>query len=39
VLTGNIAAKGAYRKAGFEGYELDPAVGKAEFWQKKIMDS
>lgn len=39
VLGGNLVAKKVYSKAGFESYELDPTVGKAEFWQKKIIDS
>jgi hypothetical protein len=26
----------AYKKFGFEGYELDPVDGKAMFWQKKF---
>mmetsp|Transcript_15347 Transcript_15347/g.14720 ORF Transcript_15347/g.14720 Transcript_15347/m.14720 type:complete len:164 (+) Transcript_15347:63-554(+) len=36
VLEGNLGAKAAYTSAGFDGYELDPTIGKAEFWQKKI---
>lgn len=36
VLEGNKPAQQAYIKAGFEGYELDPAMGKAMFWQKKL---
>lgn len=36
VLDGNIAAKSAYLGFGFEGYELDPAMGKALFWQKHL---
>lgn len=36
VLEGNHAAQAAYRTAGFAGYELDPAMGKAMFWQKKL---
>lgn len=36
VLEGNHAAKATYRAAGFEGYELDPLMGKAMFWQKKL---
>jgi GNAT superfamily N-acetyltransferase len=35
-LEGNIIARNAYSKLGFAGYELDPEMGKAEFWQKKI---
>ena len=36
VLTGNSVASSVYRKFGFEGYELDPAQGTAEFWQKVL---
>ena len=36
VLEGNSIAQRAYRKAGFAGYELDPQMGKAMFWQKKL---
>lgn len=36
VLEGNPVAQHAYRKFGFEGYELDPATGRALFWQKTI---
>jgi len=36
VLEGNNAAKKAYLKQGFAGYELDPEMGKALFWQKSI---
>ena len=36
VLEGNDAAKKAYLKYGFEAYELDPANGKALFWQKEL---
>ncbi|WP_159567511.1 GNAT family N-acetyltransferase [Budvicia diplopodorum] len=36
VLQGNDVAKGSYQKFGFAGYELDPEMGKAMFWQKKI---
>ena len=36
VLSGNKVAMNAYQKFGFNGYELDPAMGKAEFWEKKI---
>jgi ribosomal protein S18 acetylase RimI-like enzyme len=36
VLEGNFIAQGAYRKMGFDGYELDPAMGKAMFWQKGL---
>ncbi len=36
VLEGNRIAKSAYNKHGFSGYELDPAMGQAVFWQKKL---
>jgi len=36
VLEGNNAAKKAYLKHGFAGYELDPEMGKALFWQKSL---
>ncbi len=36
VLEGNHAAQKAYQSFGFEGYELDPASGKAMFWQKML---
>ena len=34
VLEGNEVAQAAYQKFGFAGYELDPVMGKAMFWQK-----
>lgn len=36
VLEGNIVAKNAYKKFGFSGYQLDPTLGEALFWEKKI---
>jgi len=36
VLEGNKIAKSSYQKFGFAGYELDPEIGKAMFWEKKI---
>ena len=36
VLSGNEVAKASYKKFGFSGYELDPKLGKALFWQKKL---
>lgn len=36
VLEGNEVARNSYKKFGFEGYELDPKMGKALFWQKVI---
>ncbi len=36
VLEGNHVARKAYRKFGFSGYELDPAMGTALFWEMDI---
>lgn len=36
VLEGNSVAQAAYKACGFAGYELDPKMGKAMFWQKKL---
>ena len=36
VLEGNTIAKKAYEKVGFGSYELDPEMGQAVFWQKKL---
>jgi ribosomal protein S18 acetylase RimI-like enzyme len=36
VLSANEVAQAAYRSFGFANYELDPAAGKAEFWEKKL---
>ena len=36
ILEGNRHAMAAYRAHGFAGYELDPTMGKAVFWQKKL---
>ncbi|WP_371186073.1 GNAT family N-acetyltransferase [Thalassotalea maritima] len=36
VLEGNSVAKASYIKFGFNGYELDPKLGKAEFWEKAL---
>lgn len=36
VLEGNVIAQAAYRSCGFAGYELDPRMGKALFWEKKL---
>ncbi|RLU00641.1 GNAT family N-acetyltransferase [Ketobacter sp.] len=36
VLSGNTTAQGAYRKFGFEQYQLDPNAGQAQFWQKPL---
>lgn len=34
VLTGNTPAVKLYQRIGFEGYQLDPAMGTASFMQK-----
>jgi GNAT superfamily N-acetyltransferase len=36
ILEGNDVAKNAYAKFGFSGYELDPAMGQAIFWEKAL---
>jgi GNAT superfamily N-acetyltransferase len=36
VLEGNLVAQSAYKAFGFSGYELDPKMGKALFWEKKL---
>ncbi len=36
VLEGNNVAQRAYAKFGFAGYQLDPATGKALFWEKAL---
>jgi GNAT superfamily N-acetyltransferase len=36
ILEGNQHAMAAYKAHGFAGFELDPAMGKAVFWQKKL---
>lgn len=36
VLQGNEPGQLAYRKYGFEPYQLDASMGKAEFWQKVL---
>lgn len=36
VLSGNDTAKALYEKCGYGDYVLDPAAGKALFWQKKL---
>lgn len=36
VLEGNTTAQAAYRKLGYAGYELDPVMGRAMFWQKAL---
>lgn len=39
VLEGNHIAQAAYKSFGFSGYELNPQMGKALFWEKKLEDS
>jgi len=36
VLEGNTIAKMAYQKFGFAGYELNPEIGSALFWEKSL---
>jgi ribosomal protein S18 acetylase RimI-like enzyme len=36
VLEHNDIAQKAYRSFGFNGYELNPEMGKALFWEKKL---
>ena len=36
VLEGNCSAQSVYSKFGFSGYELDPKMGKALFWEKAL---
>jgi GNAT superfamily N-acetyltransferase len=36
VLEGNTIAQAAYKAWGFNGFELDPKMGKALFWEKKL---
>ena len=36
VLEGNQVAQKAYRKFGYSGYELDPKMGQALFWEKPL---
>lgn len=39
VLENNHVAQSAYRAFGFTGYELNPLMGKALFWEKKLLNS
>lgn len=34
VLSGNQSAQKLYRRVGFDNYQLDPAMGQAQFMQK-----
>jgi ribosomal protein S18 acetylase RimI-like enzyme len=36
VLENNHVAQAAYRACGFHNYELNPELGKALFWEKKM---
>jgi len=36
VLSGNLPAKSLYSDLGYSDYVLDPKVGQALFWQKKL---
>jgi ribosomal protein S18 acetylase RimI-like enzyme len=36
VLENNHVAQAAYRACGFHNYELNPELGKALFWEKKL---
>jgi ribosomal protein S18 acetylase RimI-like enzyme len=36
VLEHNYIAQKAYQSFGFNGYELNPKMGKALFWEKKL---
>lgn len=38
VLEGNGTAQAAYRRAGFQPYQLDPAMGRAQFWEKPLAE-
>ena len=38
VLEGNTIAQGAYKSCGYSGYELNPKMGRAMFWQKKLIN-
>lgn len=36
VLEGNAAARALYASLGYDDYVLDPGLGRAMFWQKKL---
>ncbi len=36
VLEGNETARQAYSRFGFNPYELDPGLGRAMFWEKRL---
>ena len=37
VLQGNVTAQNSYQRFGFRGYSLDPEMGNALFWEKKLL--
>jgi ribosomal protein S18 acetylase RimI-like enzyme len=37
VLEGNVRAQKVYKSFGFASYQLDPSMGKALFWNKKLI--
>lgn len=39
VLEGNLLAQNSYKAFGFDGFQLDPKMGRALFWQKKLASS
>lgn len=39
VLAHNDAARKCYRASGYQPFQLDPEFGKAEFWQKLIIEN
>jgi len=36
VLSGNAPATQLYQRLGYAGYQLDPAMGTAQFMQKRL---
>ncbi|MCW9013738.1 MAG: GNAT family N-acetyltransferase [Gammaproteobacteria bacterium] len=36
VLENNTIAQASYIKSGFRAYQLDPSMGRALFWEKKL---
>jgi ribosomal protein S18 acetylase RimI-like enzyme len=38
VLEGNRTAQAAYRSVGFRPYQLNPAMGRAQFWEMPLAD-
>lgn len=39
VLEGNSIAQAVYKSCGYSGFELNPKMGKAMFWQKKLFST